>query len=287
MKFDKTSLFTELVSKKYKSQNLPVPGSVILKPKFHYDEFLIESSKILVHLVDLRNCINKAMKQYLSSQKYNISGQIDEDELNLIDNEIRINLNNCNEEINHLKAVIPEEVDSKTEMYKTVVDFLYETLVEYTKLAENQAEIRTQQLIQKHKINQIAIKFLPQKDISETDLNVLSNIPEEERDSIISETLTIKNKLKTDLNSVQQLERNVSQITELLVQFSQHIMEQHERVDIIADNAEQSKYHIENGNEYLVKARDNSKSNTRFIALFFILLGLSLILFTLLATKRK
>ena len=94
------------------------------------------------------------------------------------------------------------------------------------------------------------------------------------------ETILLSNRIQNEsLDSVQQVETQMIQITSLLNQFTGLINDQVAEIDIIHENTLKSKDNVEKGSEQLLKAKESKSKGRHYFAWAIFILGLLLLFF--------
>ena len=85
--------------------------------------------------------------------------------------------------------------------------------------------------------------------------------------------------VRGDLDSVQQMEQSMMQITALLAQFANLVTEQQESVQDIHQKTGAAKENVSKGQEELIKAKDRTVQSSHYTATAIFVLTLVLLLF--------
>jgi t-SNARE complex subunit (syntaxin) len=80
------------------------------------------------------------------------------------------------------------------------------------------------------------------------------------------EALVLTATLQNDLDSVQQVEARMTEITALLAQFSNLVSEQQTEITNIHETTVQSKKNVEKGHDHLVDAAERTKKSRHYMA---------------------
>jgi hypothetical protein len=101
-------------------------------------------------------------------------------------------------------------------------------------------------------------------------------LDEQQEDQLRQEAALLTVRLQSDLDSVQKVEASMTEITQLLSQFSSLVSEQQEDIQLIHDTAVSSKENVNKGQESLIDATERTKRSKHYMATF--ICGMALIL---------
>lgn len=103
---------------------------------------------------------------------------------------------------------------------------------------------------------------------------------QQQEEQLRQETILLSNKIQNEsLDSVQQVETQMIQITSLLNQFTGLINDQVAEIDIIHEHTIKSKDNVEKGSEQLLKAKESKSKGRHYFAWVIFILGLLLLFF--------
>jgi hypothetical protein len=98
-------------------------------------------------------------------------------------------------------------------------------------------------------------------------------------ESLMQEALLLQATLTNDLDTVQQVEARMTEITTLLSQFSALVSEQQEEIEGVYESTVQSQDNVQKGQDSLVDAAERTKQSKHRMATVVFLMGLTLLLF--------
>lgn len=115
------------------------------------------------------------------------------------------------------------------------------------------------------------LPYLPSKPPKEED--------EDYNNMLQHEALVLTATLQNDLDSVQQVEARMTEITALLAQFSNLVSEQQTEITNIHETTVQSKKNVEKGHDHLVDAAERTKKSRHYMATVVVFMAFLLLFF--------
>ena len=111
-----------------------------------------------------------------------------------------------------------------------------------------------------------------------------TNYQQQLEDDLQEETIQLTTQLvaNNDLDTVQQMERRMVEITTLIGQFSNLVQEQQEQIVEVYDTAQTTKDNIHRGQENLVDATERTKQSKHYKAYIILFMSLTLLFFHIL-----
>lgn len=103
--------------------------------------------------------------------------------------------------------------------------------------------------------------------------------PSRYQESMIQEALILQVILTNDLDTVQQVEARMTEITTLLSQFSALVSEQQQDIEVVYETTVQSKENVQKGQESLVDAAQRTKQSKHRMATVVFVMALTLLFF--------
>jgi len=168
---------------------------------------------------------------------------------------------------------------------RSIISSLYDQLRQLVSVVKEQQQVRIAHAgrhggLARSFFDEFASNNVKEKKQTSKGLNDL--LPDLHLDAETPESLALENEmleaeLHSELDEALKMEKRVAQLSQLIATFNTKVVEQHEQIESIHEEAVTSNAHVENANEQLQQATERGSSFARFVTFFILLLSFMLL----------
>lgn len=151
-------------------------------------------------------------------------------------------------------------------------------------LRDSQQTVNGARILRQRHVMSSRVKLAPVVTTNDTfvdeqnEAHLLESLDEEELQQLEQENELLHEKLNSELEGAQRIEKTAQQVSDLMALMSDKVLEQHHQLADIYDKAQENNEIIKEVPLHLTRASENGNSFRRFMLIFLLFSGLLLLL---------